>query len=49
MLQVALTAALWGGIFVAMDKQEKKRLKKQRREAEAAAARGAASLGEQVK
>jgi solute carrier family 25 iron transporter 28/37 len=51
-VQVALTAALWGGIFVAMNKQERKALKMQKRAAEehaAAVARGEAACGEQVK
>jgi hypothetical protein len=43
---------LWGGIFVAMNKQERKALKMQKRAAEehaAAVARGEAACGEQVK
>lgn len=51
-LQVALTAAVWGGIFVALNKQERKALKMQKRAAEeyaAAAKRGEAVSGEQVK
>jgi hypothetical protein len=52
--QVALTAALWGGIFVAMSKQERKALKMEQRAAEeraaAAAVRGDNGVcGEQVK
>ena len=51
-LQVALTAAVWGGIFVAMSKQEQKALKMQKRAAEehaAAVARGEAVCVERVK
>jgi hypothetical protein len=43
---------VWGGIFVALNKQERKALKMQKRAAEeyaAAAKRGEAVSGEQVK
>jgi hypothetical protein len=50
--QVALTAALWGGIFVALNKQERKQMKMKQHAAEehvAAAARGESICVEKVK